>query len=790
MVVRRVPAGLTLAALLCVLCSRTARADDGVEFFETKIRPALVEHCSGCHSAGAKKAKGGLRLDTVEALHKGGDSGPVLAAKDAKSLLLRAVEYEDESAAMPPKGKLPAAVIRDFQKWARLGHPLPADAAAQAGQATGDPQKAKDFWSFRPAAERPAPPPSRPQWATRKLDHFVLQKLDEQKLTPAPAADRRNLIRRVSFDLVGLPPTLAQVEAFVADPRPDAYERLVDGLLASPRFGEKWGRHWLDVARYAEDHSTSESTCKPPRFPERYRDWVIAAFNADVPYDQFVRRQLAADRLPELPPADLAALGFLGLSPVYHKEPKLSQEVVAGIVADEWDERLDTVTRGFLGLTVACARCHDHKFDPIRTEDYYALAGVMANTQLAERPLKADGDADAEALTTVRARLLDVGQRVGYAKEQKDTAVKAKKDAAPFEEPIKTYEAALKALKEREKALYSGPIAPGVRDAGTWVTGDGPAWTVIDYKPDAMRNLPVFLRGNSARPGAVVPRRFLPVLSNGDPKPVTTGSGRLELADAIVGDAKGLTGRVFVNRAWGWMFGRPIVTTPSNFGRLGDPPTHPDLLDDLTARFFANGWSVKWLVREMVLSATYRQSSRHVEAFALSDPDNRWLWRAPRKRLEVEGWRDAMLQVSGQLDLRAGGPSDDLDRVGSVRRTVYGKVSRQRPPDVHRLFDLPDANTHGEKRGLTTTPVQQLYFLNSPFVRKASVALVTQVPTADVPPADIARALYRRVLLRDPTATELATGLRLVGAEDGDDPAAWELLAQILLASNEFLFLN
>ncbi len=787
---RRVHAGLAAAALLCALGSRAARADDGVEFFEAKIRPALAEHCYGCHSAAAKKIKGGLRLDSVGGLRKGGDSGTVLAAKGGAGLILKAVEYADEAYAMPPKGKLPDATIRDFQKWAALGYPLPADSAAKAGPATGDAAKDKDFWSFKPAVERPAPPTSRPAWAIGKLDHFVLQKLDEQKLTPAPAAGRRTLIRRAYFDLVGLPPTLAQVEAFAADPRPDAYERLVDGLLASPRFGEKWGRHWLDVARYAEDHSTSESTCRPPRFPERYRDWVIGAFNADVPFNEFVRRQLAADRIAGLPPAELAALGFLGLSPVYHKEPKLSQEVVAGIVADEWDERLDTVTRGFLGLTVACARCHDHKFDPIRTEDYYALAGVMANTQLAERPLKADGDADAEALTTVRARLIDTNMRVDYAKEQKATAVKAKQDAAPFEQPIKAYEAALKALKEREKSLYSGPIAPGVRDAGTWVTGDGPAWTVLDFKPDAMRDLPVFLRGNSARPGAVVPRRFLPVLSSGEPKPFTNGSGRLELADAIVNDAKGLTGRVFVNRAWGWVFGRPLVTTPSNFGRLGDPPTHPDLLDDLTARFQTNGWSVKWLVREMVLSATYRQSSRHVEAFALSDPDNRWLWRAPRKRLEVEAWRDAMLQVSGQLDLKAGGPSDDLDRPGSVRRTVYGKVSRQRPPDVHRLFDLPDANTHGEKRGLTTTPVQQLYFLNSPFVRKASAALVEQVPTADVPPADAATALYRRVLLRDPTPTELATAVRLVGAEDGDDPAAWELLAQILLASNEFLFLN
>ena len=787
---RRSPAGLTVAALLGVVLSGTARADDGVEFFESKVRPALVEHCYSCHSAGAKKAKGGLRLDTTEAIRQGGDSGPAVAAKDGKSLLLQAVGYEVDGLAMPPKGKLPDAVIRDFRKWVELGAALPADAVARAGPAAGDIEKAKDFWAFRPAKEQPIPAVADPKWPAGKLDHFVLRKLDEQKLSPAPAADRRTLIRRVSFDLVGLPPTFERAEAFAADPRPDAYERLVEELLASPRFGEKWGRHWLDVARYAEDHSTGESTCKPPRFPERYRDWVIRAFNDDVPYDQFVRRQLAADKLPGLPPADLAALGFLGLSPVYHKEPKLSPEVISGIVADEWDERLDTVTRGFLGLTVACARCHDHKFDPIRTEDYYALAGVMANTQLAERPLKADGEAEGDTLTTVRAQLLDMGQRVGYAKEQRATAVKEKKDPAPFDAPIQTYEAALKELKEKEKALYAGPIAPAVRDAGTWVRGDDPAWTMIDYKPGAMRDLPVFVRGNPARPGKLAPRRFLPVLSAGEAKPFTGGSGRLELADAIVGDARGLTGRVFVNRAWGWLFGRPIVTTPSNFGRLGDPPTHPELLDDLTARFLASGWSVKWLVREMVLSSTYRQSSRHVEAYALSDPDDRWLWRAPRKRLEAEGWRDAMLQVSGQLDLRAGGPSDDLDRPASVRRTVYGRVSRQRPPDVHRLFDLPDPNTHGEKRGQTTTPVQQLYFLNSPFVRQAAAALVKQATAADLPPPGVIDAMFRRVLLRDPTADEAARAWRLVEPTDVGDAPAWESLAQVLLASNEFLFLN
>jgi hypothetical protein len=602
---------------------------------------------------------------------------------------------------------------------------------------------------------------------------------------------RRTLVRRAYFDLVGLPPTFEQVEAFAADARPDAYERLVDELLTSPWFGEKWARHWLDVARYAEDHSTGESTCKPPRFPYRYRDWVIAAFNADVPFDRFVRLQLAADLTPGTTPADYAALGFLGLSPVYHKEPKLSKDVIAGIVADEWDERVDAVTRGFLGLTVACARCHDHKFDPITTQDYYALAGVMANTQLAERPLKPDADADEEAMTTVRLDLLDATQRLSYAKEMRGTAVKEKRDPKPFDGPIKEYEARVNGLKGREKRLYAGPTANVVRDAGTWVNGDDPAWTLIEYHTDRFRDLPVFARGNPSRPGpATVPRRFLAVLSPGEPRPLRDGSGRRELAEAIVTDAAGLTARVFVNRAWGWVFGRPLVSTPSNFGALGDRPTHPELLDDLAARFVARGWSVKWLVREMVLSAAYRQSSRHHAGSAARDPDDRWLWRAQRKRLDLEAWRDAILQVSGRLDLNGGGPSDDLDRSGSVRRTVYGKVSRQRPADIHRLFDLPDPKAHGEKREATTTPLQQLYFLNSPFVRDSAAALAKKVAVAHRSDEDVVRELFRRTLLRDPTADERDVALRLVEPAREGDPTAWELLAQVLLASNEFLFLN
>jgi cytochrome c553 len=708
------------ALLFLALLPVTANADDGTDFFEKKVRPVLVQHCYACHSIEAKKEKGGLRLDTSDAIRRGGESGPTVVAKDEASLLLRVVAHAPGVSAMPPKKKLPDAAIADLREWVKMGAPLPAATANKSVSG----EAARKFWSLQPVAERPTPKVSDPKWPVTKADFFILQKLDEQKLAHAPSADPRALVRRVYFDLIGLPPTLEQVEAFAADTRSDAYERLVDKLIASPRFGEKWARHWFDVARYAEDNSTSEATSKPPRFPYRYRDWVIGALNADIPYDRFIRLQLAADLLPDTKPVDLAALGYLGLSLVYHKDLNLSKDVISAFVADEWDERVDAVTRGFLGLTVACARCHDHKFDPVTTKDYYALAGVMANTQLTEVPLK----------TT------------------------------------------------------PATLANGVRDAGTWVNGDNPNHTEIEYTPGKYRDLPVFVRGDPARPGEIVPRRFLTLLSAGEPKPFTEGSGRRELADAIVTDAKSLTARVFVNRAWGWVFGRGIVTTPSNFGALGDHPTHPELLDDLAARFVANKWSVKWLVRELVLSASYRQSSRHDEKLAVADPDDRWLWRAPRKRLELEQWRDAMLQVSGQLNLVGGGPSDNLDSPKSLRRTVYGKVSRERPSDIHRLFDLPDPKGHGEKREVTTTPLQQLYFLNSPFIRQAATVLGRAA--AGKSAEDGTAVLFRRVLLRDPTAAELATSLELIRPALAGDPPKWELLAQALLVSHEFLFLN
>jgi Protein of unknown function (DUF1549)/Protein of unknown function (DUF1553)/Planctomycete cytochrome C len=773
--------------------ARSSFADErGLEFFEAKIRPVLVERCQRCHSVGAKAPKGGLRLDSPAGLLKGGDSGAVIApGKVDESLLIDAIAHTGGVAEMPPDAKLPDRVIADFRQWVEMGAPLPEShgAAVTKPRPAIDLDKGRQFWSFLPASERSLPTVSDARWSRNRIDPFILRGLDEHGLRPSLEADRRTLVRRVTFDLTGLSPTPNEVEAFLADNAPAAYERLVDRLLASPRHGERWGRFWLDVARYAEDNPTGEATNKAPRNPHAYRDWVIRALNDDVPFDEFVRRQLAADLMPGLPRSELAALGFIGLAPVYHKEPRLSAEVITTIVADEWDERVDTITRGFLGLTVACARCHDHKFDPIGTADYYALAGVMASTQFVERPLVPVDPQVEDTLATRRGEIIDLELRLGSVKEMKTTGGKQKGDRSKYDRLIADLEARIKPLKATR--LFDGPTAPAVRDAGLWVDGNDPFWTVLDYRPGVGRDLPVFLRGNPSTPGPIVARRFPAVLSPGEPKRFSKGSGRKELADGIVGEAASLAGRVIVNRVWGWHFGRPLVTTASNFGKLGEPPSHPELLDDLAARFIAAGWSLKSLHREIVLSATYRQSSRGDASVHSIDPDNKWLARANRRRLDVEAWRDAILQVSGSLEPTMGGRSGNLENAGFRRRTVYGKVSRQRVADVLRVFDFPDANRHGEGRDSTTTPLQQLYFLNSPFVLANADRLASRNFDRRPSPQEFARALYRDVLVRDPSEDEIVQALRLVDAEGGGESReAWTVLAQALLIGNEFLFVD
>lgn len=749
--------------LIATVCGPAAGAADekpapaDLEFFEKKVRPLLVERCHSCHSTKAKKQRGNLSLDSRAAILRGGDTGPALVpGRPEASLLIRAVRYEKDGLQMPPKGKLPAAEVAILEEWVRRGAPYPGPAATATAANGINLAEGRRFWSFQPLRVLPLPAVRNASWPRQRLDSFVLAELENHGLAPSPLADRRTLVRRATFDVTGLPPTPEEVEAFSRDDRPDAYARLIDRLLDSPRYGERWARFWLDLARYCD---VGESWIKPRGEPWVYRDWVVQALNDDLPYDQFVLKQLAADLLPGGELRDRAALGFLGLSPDFWKELQLDKDLIKGVVADEWEERIDAVSRTFLGLTVACARCHDHKFDPISTQDYYALAGVFASIRGADYLVDAD---DFRSLVT-SFRLPALGP------------------ATPLETVLH-----LRRFAPANRGLQA-LFARGIEDASLSVEADGPHRTKLVYRPGMGQDIPLQVRGNPANPGPVVQRRFLAVLSPDVPRPFTKGSGRLELARAIVTEGAPLSARVLVNRVWEHHFGRGLVETPSDFGSQGARPSHPQLLDDLAARFVARGWSLKWLHREILLSATYQQSSGHDAARQAVDPDNRWLWRMNRRRLEVEAWRDAMLHVTGTLRLDTGGAPVDLNEPNNSRRTLYGIVRRRDLHDMLRLHDFPDPITHTASRIATTTPLQQLFTLNSPLLLRQSEALVRRLQSEGVTD-DASRVRRAYLLLYGRPATEQQVRLALAFLAGGQ--GSWPQYAHVLLSSNEFLFVD
>ena len=679
-------------------------------FFETRIRPVLVTHCYQCHSSESRIVQGGLRLDSQAGLARGGDSGPAISPQAAdSSLLLQALRYDGLQ--MPPTGRLPESVIQDFQTWLSMGAPDPRTESSPAPATHPDPESGRSHWAFQLPRESPAPVTTTP--VNSKLDAFILAKLQEQQLPAAKPADPHTLVRRLALDLTGLPPTAQQVESFVSDPSETAWQQLVEQLLASPAYGERWARLWLDVARYAEDQAHIVGDDKSLTYPNawQYRDWVIHALNQDLSYAQFIRLQLAADLLegPESP--NLAALGFIGLGPKYYDRGQLF------VMAEEWEDRVDVVGRGLLGLTVACARCHDHKYDPIQTADYYGLAGIFASTRMFNRSL---------------------------------TDKAAKDDAKP------------------EDSMH--------------IVREG---TPTD--------LHVFIRGDVDNKGPLAPRRFLPILTSSSQN-FTDGSGRKQLAEAIVDPGNPVTARVIVNRIWAAYFGRGLVGTLSNFGLLGDRPTHPELLDDLAVRFQQNGWSLKWLHREIVLSATYRQSSQVAAEVLTRDLDNIWLARMPRRRLGAEGWRDALLAVTGRLDASTvGGPSIDPSDAAQNRRTVYSRISRL---DLNRylvLYDFPDPNVTAEKRSETITPLQKLFVLNSPFMLSQAEALESRLLQAV--PDDGADAADRRIdwawrnlFGRQPTADEMRLSAEFL--QQAEPVSRWRQFAHVLLASNELQYVD
>lgn len=746
-------------------------------FFEGKVRPVLVERCHKCHAD--KKQRGGLRLDGRAHLLSGGDSGPALVPGDpAKSLLVKAIHGNDPLGvikAMPPSGKLPAKEIAILEEWVRRGAPYPTAHAGKSTASAIDLALGRKFWSFQPVRPLPAPATKDRTWAAKPADAFVLAELEKRGLTPSPPADRRTLLRRAYFDLLGLPPAPGEVERFVQDSTRDAYPKVIDKLLASPHYGERWGRHWLDLVRYCdigEDYYPSRA------MPYLYRDWVIRAVNDDVPYDRFVRLQFAADLMADAKPADRAALGFLGLSPLYWKELKLDHVVIKTVVAEEWEERIHTIASTFLGLTVACARCHDHKFDPITMHDYYGLAGVLASTRLADRYLLPDDRA--AAVSKARAQVAELEKRIAAMKSHKKNALKATEASAAVDK-LKAEIAAIK----KATPDYEAPMAAGLEEASLHVLPDGPHRTKLVYKANEPQDVAMQVRGNPGNLGPVVPRHFLSVLSTGDPRPLLHGSGRLDLADAIVTDAASLAARVFVNRVWKHHFGTGLVETPSDFGQQGERPSHPALLDDLAARFIQQGWSLKWLHREIMLSATYQQASAAAKHPGRElDPGNRLYWRMNRRRLDVEAWRDAMLAVAGTLERTQFGPPKALREPDNNRRTVYGTVKRRETDDLLRLHDFPDPTIHSPNRVPTTTPLQQLFTLNSPLLRQQAVALANRLQAEAGAEARIRRA-YALLFGRSPSPGQMTLGLEFLRAG-----GSWEQYTQALLASNEFLFVD
>lgn len=1190
--------------MLCALPVAAAEPNQtGIEFFETKIRPVLVTHCQECHSTTSKSLKGGLQLDHRAGLMKGGDSGPAIVVEQPEnSLLIKALKYDGYE--MPPKGKLPANVIADFEQWVKMGAPDPREQPAAASSTKMDFAEASKLWSFQPPKISSPPAVNQADWPAHDLDRFVLASLEQRGLKPSDRADRRTLLRRASFDLIGLPPTPEEIDAFVNDSSPQAFTNVVNRLLDSPHYGERWGRHWLDVARYGEDQA---HTFKARNYPQgyRYRDWVVDALNKDLPYDKFVAEQIAGDLIGSpSDPQRLAALGLFALGPVYYQD----NGEQAKALADEWDDRVDTLTRGVLGLTVACARCHDHKYDPITTADYYGLAGIFASSEYQERPivpqevldkknvadasmkshqlqldrfldeearklrptlvadipqymtaawkvivlqhqksgdkndkkalaqvakdqkvselllkrwvdyltasegvqktrpylsgwyewygkqdLKADLANDAQALASVQQFATDFqsivegklpqkqqlfaefGENVAFVKGEDRAVVPAgviplgnlfddpasvslqsaistdkfgaaandkslgvdrvvqgwgkqtqiandlhfeftqlgsdgsshggvindgwdstggiRTEGKPFPSNAKRTEqgigmhanalitfdldklrqagllpadqkfvfradraglnddtfgssgpsahlAAIVSRPHRKKDVYDGiiagyvngqPVKIGENDRVYYFSGDIPAplkadghfatfevpvpaeakyltlvstgagmgpgdntissdHTVFsgarleqDPLPQAAevaaqqtteptrteaeqlqarldaqllsemlydqgllalpgaeadkrlsepatqqltqlrteqdrlkkefdviqvamahslmetsgRDLKIYLQGNPTKQGDVAQRSIPAVLTNGQRKPLASkGSGRAELAQAITSRDNPLTARVIVNRVWRAHFGFGLVRTPSNFGQLGDRPTHPELLDTLAVRFMDSGWSLKWLHREIMLSSTYQQSSAYRPEPAEVDPENKLLWRMNRLRLEVEPWRDAMLAVTGELDRTVGGPPVDLASGGNRRRTVYAFISRHQLNELLRLFDFPDPNITSDKRSITTVPLQQLFVLNSDFMTQRAKALAARLNTnrEATDEAKIHQA-FLSLYGRPPTDDELQLGLSFLSSATpseagGKRLTVWEQYALALLGTNEFSFVD
>lgn len=636
------------------------------KFFETKIRPVLANSCYECH--GPNKQQAGLRVDHRQFLIEGGETGSVLTPGNLdESRIWAVLQHDPLDTQMPPDSRLPENVLADFKTWIQMGAPWPKSDVPKTASDSHSTEW-KSHWAYQPVT-KPQPPASDDStWPVNDIDHFILQKLREQQLSPSEPASRETLLRRLKFDLLGLPPTFEELQAFVNDPSPEAYARMVERYLSSPHFGERWARHWMDVSRYADTkgYVFQEDRNYPDAW--RYREWLIKAFNDDLPYDQFLIRQLAADQASE-DVNDLHAMGFLTLGRRFLNN---SHDII--------DDRIDVVTRGLMGLTVACARCHDHKYDPVPTADYYSLYGVFASSR-----------------------------------EPKD-------EPSPLR------------MVDKDK-----PFQPVV-----------------------------FLRGSPGNRGDKVPRQFLKVIERDDREPFQQGSGRLEMARKIASPENPLTARVWANRVWGHLTGHHLVRTPSDFGVRSDPPTHPELLDWLAVSLIENQWSTKALIRQIVMSQTYRQRSEASADIVELDPENNLLSHMNRRRVDFEALRDRMLSVSNHLDPTIGGESVKITEPPfPTRRTVYAFIDRQNLPSVFRTFDFAGPDTHAPVRFETNVPQQALFLLNSPFVIEQAEAITKSLPSGDVTAR--LQQLYRIALQRDPHESEIRLATEYLKQSENTD---------------------
>jgi mono/diheme cytochrome c family protein len=793
-----------------------------VQFFETKVRPVLANNCYKCH--GPDKQSNDLRLDSLAAMRKGGLSGPaVVPGKPEESLLIEAVNHDGLK--MPPKTKLKPEEIAALTAWVKMGAPWPAsDVVVAAGI---DIEAARrTYWAFQPVADPPVPAVKNAAWPKNAVDYFILAKLEAKNLTPVEPADKRTLIRRATFDLTGLPPTPEEIDAFLADDSPDAFAKVVDRLLASPHYGERWGRHWLDLVRYADTAGDNSDYPVPQLY--KYRNWVIRAFNEDKPYDVFLREQIAGDLMPSTSEEDryakIIATGYLANARRFGSyEDKRYQWYLT------YEDTIDNLGRTVLGLTVACARCHDHKFDPITMEDYYALYGFFQSTRYPWPGIELDKVPRdliplappakvAEVTKERQQKLAALDAEVKKLDGERNAAVKALKEAeaskgedrdqriADAKKQVDELTKKLQAVRSARDTLAKSPLPVEMAYAVTENRNEG---------RHKVGNACIQIKGDPEKLGREVPRRFLAVLG-GQPLPSDEkGSGRLHLANWLTDPANPLTARVMVNRIWQYHFGRGIVPTASNFGKQGQPPTHPELLDYLTRRFIESGWSVKAMHRLIMLSQTYQLASRDHAGNLKTDPDNVYRWRFDRRRLDAESIRDAMLAVSGALDRTPGGPHPFPDQTTwnftqhnpfkavyeTDRRSVYLMTQRiQRHPYL-ALFDGPDTNASTAQRNTSTTPLQALFLLNDPFVHEQARKFAARLLAERSDDGSRVERAYLLALGRPPTADERAASqdylararakLQSAGTPaDRLTPLAWESYVRALLMTNEFVYVN